>query len=814
MASGDLTEEIEEDILSCPICYDHLTEPKALPCQHTYCCSCLQALARRAKNGQIHCPECGKMVVIPKDGVQAFPTNYLVANVLEKVQQCKENKKKQSDETDMCDIHKQEAQVVCDNCNVVVCTACLKSGHKGHVLKHIDQDKAIRMEEVKKLIMESGEVSAGLSLQESHTLLVKQRLQEKHEEIMKQIESRTAAAIHTLQRQKKNLLEELRQQRERKLKKIDKREKQCNKLIDTMLAGRTRAEEAINSTRPLLYKDVSSHCLVLSAAISEGTAYRAKYSSLQEDVCGLRFEPSLVELGRIVETSVQASPRSGPSSLASGSHKVRRLSAGTSATKDQSNNSNSGSSVKAATSGGTSGCNGSLIVLDDDDDGASNSSHTSSTDQQEPASKKRNRSPNPYVRHPGLRQRHTVPQASCSHASNPPARLESNTTTGPSNSVNSAQKVAQRQTSLVTQVREILAGNTNRSAGESTADELARRVAQEYTRLQRSQALRVPASYIKPMIKIMRLQPSDNISTSTASSSRASASASSNNTAQPEAVRAGPSSSANGDDDTIQLVRNLRRAYASTATSASTSSNNTAQPDAVRDGPSSSANGENDRGSGKKFNRASASMSISASMSTTSTSPNNTWQPAAVRAGPSFSVSVGDVRQLVRNLRRASAFTSTSVSASSNNTVWPEAARAGPSSSVSGDDDTIQLVRNLRRASASISTSTSASTSSNNTAQLEAVRAGPSSSLSANGDDDTIQLVRNLRRASASISTSTSASTNSNNTAQPEAVRAGPSSSAKDEDDRRPVKKLKLAHKEHSIVHNKGEATDDDDDDN
>ncbi|XP_078666893.1 uncharacterized protein LOC144908870 [Branchiostoma floridae x Branchiostoma belcheri] len=683
MASGDLTKEIEEDILSCPICYDHLTEPKALPCQHTYCCSCLQALARRAKNGQIHCPECGKMVVIPKDGVQAFPTNYLVASVLEKVQQCKENKKKQSDETDMCDIHKQEAQVVCDNCSVVVCTTCLKSGHKGHVLKHIDQDKAVRMEEVKKLIMESGEVSAGLSLQESHTLLVKQRLQEKHEEIVKQIESRTAAAIQTLQRQKKNLLEELQGRRERKLKKIDKREKQCNKLIDTMLAGRTRAEEAINSARPLLYKDVSSHCLVLSAAISEGTAYRAKYSSLQGDVCGLRFEPSLVELGRIVETSVQASPRSGASSPASGSHKVRRLSAGTSATKDQSNNSNSGSSVKAATSGGTSGCNGSLIVLDNDDDGASNISHTSSTDQQEPASKKRNRSPNPYVRHPGLRQRHTVPQASCSHASNPPARLESNTTTGPSNSVNSAQKVAQRQTSLVTQGREILVGNTYGSAGESTADELARRVAQEYTRLQRSQALRVPARYIKPVIKIMWLQPTDNISTSTASSSRASASASastsSNNTAQPEAVRAGPSSSVSGDDDTIQLVRNLRRASASTSTSTSASTNS-----------------------------------------------NNTVQPKAVRVAARYTKPLAMIKRL--------------------------------------------------QSKDNISTSTASSS-----------------------------------RASASASAS--ASTSSNNTVQPEAGRAGPSSSAKDEDDRRPVKKLKLAHKEHLIVQNKGEATDDDDDD-
>ncbi|CAH1252219.1 TRIM56 [Branchiostoma lanceolatum] len=118
MASHDISQEIQDDVLSCPICNNQLTEPKALPCQHTYCCNCLQELARRADNRRLRCPECRKTVTIPAQGVQAFPTNFLVANVLEKVQQCKEQKKKQADETDMCDVHKQEAQVVCDTCNL------------------------------------------------------------------------------------------------------------------------------------------------------------------------------------------------------------------------------------------------------------------------------------------------------------------------------------------------------------------------------------------------------------------------------------------------------------------------------------------------------------------------------------------------------------------------------------------------------------------------------------------------------------------------------------------------------------------------
>eukprot|EP00058_Branchiostoma_floridae_P020001 XP_002605491.1 hypothetical protein BRAFLDRAFT_92912 [Branchiostoma floridae] len=314
MATQDISQEIQEDVLSCPICNHQLTEPKALPCQHTYCCKCLQELAKRTDRRRFPCPECRKMVSIPSQGVEAFPTNFLVANVLEKVQHHKEEKKKQADEMDMCIFHKQEAQVVCITCNFIVCSDCLKAGHKEHVLKHIDQEKAFKLEELKRLLKKAKDMSTGL-------VPVKQRLNQRHNEVRRQIESRAADVIDKVQRQKKSLLKELDKRKARKLAKINREDRKFNALLfkETITLASQRAEEAINSNKKVLYEDISHHHSCLTTEISDGAEYHAKRGPLLEEVGGLKFEQSNVEeqlLGHIVEGSDDPS---GSKSSSSGS---------------------------------------------------------------------------------------------------------------------------------------------------------------------------------------------------------------------------------------------------------------------------------------------------------------------------------------------------------------------------------------------------------------------------------------------------------------------------------------------------------------
>ena len=70
-------------MLECPICLEEYCQPKALPCQHTFCLEpCLKDLVNSEKNN-IECPICRKIHDLPNGGVAKFPNNFTVLELLE-----------------------------------------------------------------------------------------------------------------------------------------------------------------------------------------------------------------------------------------------------------------------------------------------------------------------------------------------------------------------------------------------------------------------------------------------------------------------------------------------------------------------------------------------------------------------------------------------------------------------------------------------------------------------------------------------------------------------------------------------------------
>ncbi len=87
MASANPLQE-PEDLTHCGICNETITDPKTLPCLHTFCLDCLQEWSRREKetiSGTITCPvlSCKKITLIPDDGVDNFPGNVFVTSLIE-----------------------------------------------------------------------------------------------------------------------------------------------------------------------------------------------------------------------------------------------------------------------------------------------------------------------------------------------------------------------------------------------------------------------------------------------------------------------------------------------------------------------------------------------------------------------------------------------------------------------------------------------------------------------------------------------------------------------------------------------------------
>ena len=69
----------------CPVCMTRFTNPKQLPCLHSFCLHCLQRIQQTSGiRDTISCPECRQNFRIPGNGdLNAFPTNFRINSLLD-----------------------------------------------------------------------------------------------------------------------------------------------------------------------------------------------------------------------------------------------------------------------------------------------------------------------------------------------------------------------------------------------------------------------------------------------------------------------------------------------------------------------------------------------------------------------------------------------------------------------------------------------------------------------------------------------------------------------------------------------------------
>uniref|UniRef100_W5M7E3 Intraflagellar transport 80 n=1 Tax=Lepisosteus oculatus TaxID=7918 RepID=W5M7E3_LEPOC len=130
-------ESLEED-LTCSVCYSLFSDPRVLPCSHTFCKGCLENVLQVSVNFSIwrplrtplKCPHCRNMVELPPTGVEALPTNVSLRAIIEKFQRDDQSK------PPSCQEHpKQPLNVYCLQDRQLICGVCLTIGrHRGHAI--------------------------------------------------------------------------------------------------------------------------------------------------------------------------------------------------------------------------------------------------------------------------------------------------------------------------------------------------------------------------------------------------------------------------------------------------------------------------------------------------------------------------------------------------------------------------------------------------------------------------------------------------------------------------------------------------------
>ena len=137
-----------DDETSCAICHERYRDPKLLPaCGHYFCCDCVNDHVNYSKSKPVGCPICARDITLPKDGAEALPTAFFVANmldVLSVIDAKKQDLLKREITCDLC--HKDKAESYCRKCKQFLCTECSQT----HLtMAHFAQHKLMSLDELK-----------------------------------------------------------------------------------------------------------------------------------------------------------------------------------------------------------------------------------------------------------------------------------------------------------------------------------------------------------------------------------------------------------------------------------------------------------------------------------------------------------------------------------------------------------------------------------------------------------------------------------------------------------------------------------------
>ena len=133
----NMTDKLQK-LTECSICYQTFTDPRILPCIHTFCLNCLKRTedaAQKKSAENMPCPLCRKAFVIPTEGMSGLQKNFFMESLID-VTNALEQGQEQISFCEMCTaLHEgdeekvKEATMRCAECEENFCDTCSKA-HK------------------------------------------------------------------------------------------------------------------------------------------------------------------------------------------------------------------------------------------------------------------------------------------------------------------------------------------------------------------------------------------------------------------------------------------------------------------------------------------------------------------------------------------------------------------------------------------------------------------------------------------------------------------------------------------------------------
>ncbi|KAL9951016.1 hypothetical protein ACROYT_G043604 [Oculina patagonica] len=292
-----LLNNLHEEV-SCSVCMETFTDPKTLPCLHSFCLHCLNGILRTSgRRDAIACPECRRETKVPTSGNLAdLPTNFRINSLLDvlAIKKCNttgvicRNCDKRSVESFYCfqcssfwcgqcvtahnmirehkehnvlalkdfqdqdfenvlkrpafcqkkHHEKEELKFFCKNCEVAICNTCVVTHHEGHAKIILEDAANERKIQVKSVITS-----------QKQNVLQKRNKITKLDETCTQIQERVA----TVKRDAQKFAEKMIGAIEAKKQEIfNEAERQAAETMERLVMQKSDIEQQVNMTETVI----------------------------------------------------------------------------------------------------------------------------------------------------------------------------------------------------------------------------------------------------------------------------------------------------------------------------------------------------------------------------------------------------------------------------------------------------------------------------------------------------------------------------------------------------------------------------------
>ena len=126
-----------DELISCPVCFEHYRDPRSLKCVHQFCLQCLEKIAVTRPNGQreITCPTCRAVTPLtPGSQVRDLPRPVLMNEMQEMIKKLRLAPKKTKRNCDLCDSRGTMATTYCYDCHDNMCDTCFADHQEDRIM--------------------------------------------------------------------------------------------------------------------------------------------------------------------------------------------------------------------------------------------------------------------------------------------------------------------------------------------------------------------------------------------------------------------------------------------------------------------------------------------------------------------------------------------------------------------------------------------------------------------------------------------------------------------------------------------------------